>query len=114
MPRKHSTESGQASVELAALLPLIAVVLAACWQALLAAHTLWSASGAARAAARAAAIGGDVKEAAEAALPRSLERHARISVTGRGEVTVRLRIPRVLPGLELGTVTAHGRYAAQK
>ena len=113
MPRKHSTERGQASVELAALLPLIVVAVALGWQALLAAHTLWCAAGAARSAARAAAIGADAAEAADAALPRSLERHARVSVSAPGEVTVRLPIPRIVPGLDLGTVTAHGRYAAQ-
>src|SRR6476659_1951388 len=57
-------EAGQASVELVVLLPMIAVILAVAWQALLAGEALWQARASARAAARANAIGADAGAAA--------------------------------------------------
>ncbi|HVW18454.1 MAG TPA: hypothetical protein VHB30_09410, partial [Solirubrobacteraceae bacterium] len=48
---------GQASVELVALLPIVLLVGAALWQAVVAGQAIWLSGGAARAAARAAAIG---------------------------------------------------------
>jgi hypothetical protein len=48
---------GQASVELVALLPLLALNALALWQGVVAAQAAWLAGGAARAAARAQALG---------------------------------------------------------
>jgi len=51
-------EVGQASVETVALLPLVVLVGALLWQAVVAGQALWLSAAAARAAARAAAVGG--------------------------------------------------------
>lgn len=111
---RTSGSHGQAAVELVTLLPLICLVLAGAWQAVLAAHTQWSASGAARAAARARAIGSeDLPAAARRSLPASLDDRLVVEETARG-VSVRLAIPPVVPGLDLGTLTAHATFASQR
>jgi hypothetical protein len=109
-PRSHR---GQAAVELVTLLPLLAVLIAGAWQVVLAAHTQWSASAAARAAARAAAVGGGQLAAARRALPDSLDHRVEVEADGDG-VAVHLRIPSVVPGLRLGTLTARASFAAQR
>lgn len=97
-------EDGTASVELVAVVPflLLAVLVAA--QLGLAGQALWSAGVAARAGARAALVGGDAAVAARRALPPSLRPGAR--VTDSGAVSVRVAIPRLLPGLPRLTVGA--------
>lgn len=104
---------GQAAVELVVLLPVLVLLLAAAWQLVLAAHIRWSASAAARAAARARAIGLEALPAARAALPESLDRRVVVEETARG-VAVRLTVPTVLPGVELGPLTAHATFASQR
>src|SRR4051794_36995011 len=105
MPRTApSDDSGQASVELVALLPLIAAVLALGWQAILFGNTVWAATTAARAAARAAALGGAPAVAARTRLPSSLERGLRISRLSAGTVEVSLRVPRLVAAVPLGRV----------
>ncbi len=91
-------ESGQASVELVALLPVIVVLLAGVWQAVLAGQAIWAAGAAARAAARAHAVGGDPAGAARAHLAGDLEPGLRVSASSGGAVRVSVRIP-ALPGL---------------
>jgi Flp pilus assembly protein TadG len=91
-------ESGQATVELVALLPVLVAVLAALWQVVLAGHAVWAATTAARAAARAHAVGADPRDAARAHLPGSLERGLRVTTEPEGEVEIAVRIPS-LPGL---------------
>ena len=59
-------QRGQAAVELVAVLPLVAALLAALWQLALIGDASWSAAGAARAAARAEAVGLDPRAAARA------------------------------------------------
>jgi len=106
---------GQATVELVALLPLIAAGLLACWQLVLVAHTAWSAHAAARSAARAHAVGGDELAAARASLPASLDRRVRVGkADDDGRVPVTLRIPDVLPGVRLGALTASAGFAPQR
>src|SRR4051794_4971567 len=112
-PPRLRDESGQAAVELVALLPLLAAMLALCWQAVLAGHAARAVGAAARAAARAAAVGGDPGAAARAHLPASLERGLRVSAPGSGAVELSLRIPRVLGGIDLGRVRATGRFRPQ-
>ncbi len=108
-------EHGQASVELVALLPLLVAGLLACWQVVLVAHTLWSAHAAARAAARADAVGGDRLAAARAALPASLDAHVRVSAADAdGRVPVAVRIPSVVPGVDFGSLTARAGFAPQQ
>jgi len=97
--RASDKERGQASIETVVLLPVLVAVSFAVWQAALAGWTLVSAQSAARAAARAALAGSPTRPAALAALPASMRRDARIAEAG-GTVTVRVRIPAVLPGFD--------------
>src|SRR5436190_435532 len=104
MPRLRAAD-GQASVELVAVLPLLVVVAAALWQAVVAGQAIWASAGAARAAARAEAIGGDAEASARAALPVSLRRG--LTVAARpGGVRVDVPIPLVIGGDRLATVSA--------
>src|SRR5258708_4484612 len=73
-----AAESGQASVELVAALPLIVAILALVYQALLAGQAVWEVRVASRAAARANAFGGDAADAARAHLSAKLERGLRV------------------------------------
>lgn len=90
-------EDGTASVELIAVVPflLLAVLVAA--QIALAGQALWAAGVAARAGARAALVGAAAGPAARRALPPALRAGAQVSA-GAG-VTVRVAVPRLLPGL---------------
>ncbi|HWM10907.1 MAG TPA: TadE/TadG family type IV pilus assembly protein [Solirubrobacteraceae bacterium] len=96
--RLAAAGDGQAAVEVVALLPVLAVLLAGAWQAVLAGHAVWAANAAARAAARAHAVGADPRAAARSRLPSSLERGLRVSTERDGDVRVTVRIPS-LPGL---------------
>jgi hypothetical protein len=102
---------GQAAAELVALLPLAALLLAGAWQLVVAGHAFWSAGAAARAAARASAVGADAGVAARRELSGALERGLRVRDRGSGTVEVTLRIPPVLglPVLGHATATAHFR-----
>jgi hypothetical protein len=111
-PRKRR-EDGQASVELVALLPLVALLAFALVQLTLAGHAAWAASQAAGAAARAHAVGLDPKSAARSSLPTHLERSLRLRTGDEGEVEVRLRTPVLLRQLDLGHITAHARFEPQ-
>jgi hypothetical protein len=81
---------------------LLAVVVAA--QLVLCGQALWSAGIAARAGARAALVGGDARAAARRVLPPSLRAGAQ--VTDDEGVSVKVRVPRLLPGLPPLTVGA--------
>ena len=105
-------ESGQASVELVALLPLIVLLGALLVQGALAGWAQWSAGGGARAAARAQAIGAAPLPAARAAVSRGLQPGVRVRVAGE-EVRVRVRIPALVAGLGLGSVEARSRFTPQ-
>ena len=92
--------TGQASVELVAFLPLVLVVAFAIF-CVVAAHAADEQAGeAAEAAALALLQGGDPRDAALAALPRTTHRRSRITISG-GQVTVhvRPRLPLPIPGL---------------
>jgi hypothetical protein len=107
-------ERGQASVELVALLPLMAVLAALLWQAVVAGQAVWLAGSAARAAARASAIGADAPAAARRVLPDRLERGlvVRPAPSGGG-VRVAIRIPTVIGSGRLTTVSARARLQDQ-
>lgn len=111
MPRIRDA-SGQASVELIAILPLAVLVVAVLWQAMLAGQAVWSSAGAARAAARAHAVGGDAEAAARGAVPGALRRGLRVRPSGDG-VRVEVRVPLVLSGKSLGTVEARAALPPQ-
>lgn len=104
--------SGQASVELIAIVPLAALVVAVLWQAMLAGQAMWSSAGAARAAARAHAVGGDALQAARGAVPGSLRRGVRVRTAGDG-VRVAVQVPLVLTGGSLGSVDARAALPPQ-
>jgi hypothetical protein len=74
---------------------LLAVLVAA--QIGLAGQALWSAGVAARAGARAELVGRDAKAAARSALPPTLRSGAQVDDSG--PVSVRVAIPRLLPGM---------------
>ena len=90
------SHSGQASVELVAVLPFVLLVGAICWQLALAGHATWMSAHAARAGARADAVGADVRAAARSALPASLERGLKVERLDKGGVRVEVRIPLLL------------------
>jgi hypothetical protein len=90
-------EGGTASVELIGVIPflLLAVLVAA--QIAAAGAALWSAGVAARAGARAALVGGDAAGAARRTLPDTLRADA--EVEDSDAVSVRVSVPRLLPGM---------------
>jgi hypothetical protein len=102
-----SGERGQASIELIAVIPAVAVLLLLAVQIAVVGWALWSAEGAARAGARAAAVGGDATRAVRSGLPGSLRGGARVT-EGDG-VRVELTAPAVAPGLPALRVSAGGR-----
>ena len=107
-------ESGQASVELVALLPLLAVLGAGLWQVALAGQAVWAGSAAARAGARAEAVGGDADEAARRVVPSRLRSGLRVRVDDSGAVEVRVPV-RVLSGdAVLWTVGHTATFEAQR
>src|SRR4051812_22003807 len=88
LPLRVGGEAGQASVEFVALLPLVLVLLALGYQALLAGQAVWQARVAARSAARANAFGADAAGAARARLPGRLERGLEVQAEAGGDVRV--------------------------
>jgi hypothetical protein len=113
-PRRLLAASGQASVELVALLPLVALVAALAWQAVVAGQAIWLSGSAARAAARASALGTDPTSAARAALPGSLAPGAHASSGASGSASVSLAIPAVVGHARLATIHARARFAPQQ
>ncbi len=107
------SEAGQASVELVAVLPLVLLVGAVCWQFALAGHAAWLSAHAARAGARADAVGADVGAAARSALPDSLERGLEVERLKEGGVRVEVQVPLLLDGsrspLSVGATSSLGR-----
>jgi hypothetical protein len=112
--RAHAGERGQATLELVALLPLVGLLAALLWQALLAGETVWLSGAAAGAAARAVAIGADPVDAARAVLPVRLERGLRVEREPGGAVALVLRVPAALGGGTLASVTTRARFEAQR
>ena len=106
-------EEGQASVEMAALLPLVVLLAMLLWQAVVAGQALWLSGAAARAAARAAAVGADAEAAARGALPPRLEQGLRVRAVGGGGVRVAIRVPSVLTSGSLTTVESRATFPSQ-
>lgn len=96
--------AGQASVEFVAVLPVLAVCLLLAGQVVAAGWALWAAGNAARTGARADQVGSSAEAAARRALPGALRGGATIH-SGDG-VRVRVRVPALIPGVELPAVTA--------
>src|SRR4051795_286932 len=111
----HRTgDRGQASVELVALLPLLAVLVAVVWQAALVGQTIWLSGAAARAAARASAVGADPARSARAVLPRALRGGLAVRAASPGAVRLALRVPTLVGGARLGTIHARARFVPQR
>jgi hypothetical protein len=113
MPRPLRSESGQASVELVALLPLVVVLCALLWQAVVAGQAIWLSGTAARAAARAAALGADAERSARGALPAALRHGLEVQEDGDDGVRVRIAVPLVLGGGSVATVTGRAQLPRQ-
>jgi hypothetical protein len=111
-PRAGS-ERGQAAVELVAILPVIVAIVALAWQAVIAGQAVWEARVAARAAARAHAVGADAAAAARAHLPQRLENDLRVHTTDDGDVRVTVRVPTILPAIRLGRISASSHFRPQ-
>ncbi len=93
-------DGGQASVEFAGLLTLVLLCFLAALQLLLAGYCAVTEDSAARSAARAASRGGDPAGAAHGSMPDWLA--GRTTVVMRGEeVVLTVRIPSLVPGLDL-------------
>jgi hypothetical protein len=88
----RGTDSGQASIELVAAVPAVLLAGVAAWQLALLGHAAWLSAHAARAAARADAVGRSPNRAARSVLPRSLERGLHVDRSG-SRVRVRVRVP---------------------
>jgi hypothetical protein len=99
-----AARSGQASVEFVAVLPALAVCLVLAGQAVTAGWAVWSAGVAARAGARAEQVGGDPEAVVRRSLPRPLRAGATIHF-GDG-IRVSVRVPALVPGVRLPSVTA--------
>lgn len=97
-------EEGTASVELVAVVPFLLLAVLAAAQIALAGQALWSASVAARAGARAAAVGRDATAAARSALPPVMRRE--MKVDEEGDVSVRVEVPRLIPSMPTAHVSA--------
>ena len=109
-----SAERGQASVELVALLPLMAVLAAALWQGAVAGQAVWLSGSAARAAARASAVGADPRAAVRRVLPDRLERRLVVTrVDGGDGVRVAIAVPAIVGGGDLGSVSARAALQDQ-
>jgi hypothetical protein len=109
----RSDQRGQTSVELVALLPLLAVIGLIGWQVVVAGQAVWMSGAAARSAARASAIGGDAEAAARRVLPGALRGGVRVRTGDGGVVRVAIGVPSVLGGLRLGSVSARAQFVRQ-
>jgi hypothetical protein len=106
-------ERGQATVELLGVLPLVAVLGFCVWQGAVAGQAMWMAGAAARAAARAEALGADPLPAARAVLSPRLADGLRVRAVGDGGVRVTVRIPSVVGGGAVGSTSARARFVPQ-
>jgi hypothetical protein len=113
-PPCRGRERGQASAELLGVLPAVLLVAALVWQLALAGQAAWLCANAARAAARAEAVGQDGPAAARSALPRSMEHGLRVERLSGGAVRVRLRVPLLLRNWQSPvTVAATARLSGE-
>ena len=87
-----AADDGQSAVELVAVLPIVVVLAAALWQAV---------------------VGGDAKAAARRALPGALEPGLRVEYNDEGKAKVHIAIPLVVGSGSLTTVTAQAHFQRQ-
>ena len=106
-------ERGQATVEAVATLPFVVLVVLVAWQLAVAGQALWLSGAAARAAARAQALGRDPDAAARGTLPGRLEQGLRVRAAADGAVRVAIAVPAVIGHWRLGSVGARARFEPQ-
>jgi hypothetical protein len=97
-------ESGQASVELVAVLPALLLCALIAVQLAVVGYGLWSSANAARAGARASYVNGEAGRAARSAVPRAMRRGA--EVRQGPSVAVSLEPPGLIPGLRAPAASA--------
>lgn len=105
----RSREEGQATAELVALLPVLVAVGLVAWQLAVAGQAVWASHAAARAGARAAAVGADAQVAAG-----RLSGGARVRVAEDGQVRVSVPVRSVVGGGVVGRVTATSGFERQR
>ena len=93
-------QDGQASVEFLGALPLLFAGALLVAQLLLVGSSMTSAQNAARTGSRAASLHSDGSKAALAALRPGLRKDSKITVAGTS-VRVQIRVPTIVPGLDL-------------
>lgn len=98
MVARNRARAGQASVELVAALPALALAAALALQLLLVGYSMTIADGAAEAGALAGTAGRDAKRSAVEALPGWARERSHVSAD-RGRVKVDLRPPAPLPAI---------------
>lgn len=113
MWQRRGDQDGQAAVELVAVLPIVALLAMALWQLAVAGQAAWLAGAAARAAARAHAVGSDAAGGARAVLPPRLERGLRVRTSTDGTVTVTVGVPLVVGPSTLGTIEGRAHFEPQ-
>lgn len=112
-PTPRPRQRGQATIELIALLPLLAIVALLAVQVQLYVSTATAAENAARNAARVASDGGDAQGAARASLDPGLRDDlTAVSVAGE-EVRVSIRVPLLSPSFasSIGTISRSATFA---
>ncbi|HWK27479.1 MAG TPA: AAA family ATPase [Solirubrobacter sp.] len=93
-------ERGQSTAEFMGLFPVLLVIVLALWQIALTGFTFVTAGHAARVGARTLAVNDDdYREVAAKDLPKAWRRHAEIDKRGTVTVSVRLRVPLLIPGV---------------
>ena len=108
MRRRLRDERGQASVEFAGVLFWLVLTAFVVWQLLLVTWTFNQASNAARTASRVDGRGGDAVKAGRNSLSPGLRDGARIKMEGEKAI-VKVRIPIIVPGVDLDGVMATGK-----
>lgn len=112
--RDLQREHAQASVELLGVVPAVLLVGALLWQLALAGQAAWLCANAARAAARAEAVGRSGRDAARSALPGSLERGMRVERGSGDAVRVSLHVPLLLRAWQSPVTVAASAHLASR
>lgn len=99
MRARLADESGQASAEVMGMVFWLLLVTLIVWQICLAAWTYTQASNAARTGSRVEGRGGDARKAAKNALSKPLQKTIKAIDVDGDKVTVRVKMPLLVPGL---------------